>query len=93
MLLGGDTIQSMGPQGERIVGNTILILMNADPRPMEFVLPDIEWGERWEVVVDTRAAEPPQQHVRTEAGSTYSMIDRSVVVMRLVTAEARESVA
>jgi glycogen operon protein len=93
MLLGGDTIQSMGPQGERIVGNTILILMNADPRPMEFVLPDIEWGERWEVVVDTRFDQPPQRDVRTEAGSTYAMIDRSVVVMRLVTAEGRESVA
>ncbi|MEJ7731031.1 MAG: glycogen debranching protein GlgX, partial [Polyangiaceae bacterium] len=92
MLLSGDAIYSLGPQGERVVGNTILILMNADPRPMEFVLPDIEWGERWEVVVDTRSAQPPEKHVRNEAASAYSMIDRSVVVMRLVTAEGRESV-
>ena len=83
MLLGGDAIPSLDRFGQPIVGNTLLILVNAGPSPVEFVLPAVEWGERWEVLIDTRSAAPPDRSLPAGAGERYAMVDRSMVVMRL----------
>ena len=50
-----------------------------------FVLPAIEWGERWQAVVDTRAANAPDANLRTGAGEIYPLDPRSLAVLRLVT--------
>jgi glycogen operon protein len=83
MLLGGDAIPSLDRFGQAIKGNTLLVLVNATWEPIEFVLPAIEWGERWDVIIDTRAAAPPARSLPAKAGERYAMIDRSMVVMRL----------
>ncbi len=38
-------------------------LINANHSPLEFVLPAIEFGERWEVLIDTRTAGEPARTV------------------------------
>ncbi|WP_437489926.1 glycogen debranching protein GlgX [Sorangium sp. So ce1014] len=84
-LLGGDAIWSMGPRGEPIVGDTLLVLINANHSPFEFVLPAIEFGERWEVLIDTRTAGEPARTVPARAGGErYLLVDRSVAVLRLL---------
>jgi glycogen operon protein len=82
-MLGGDAIPTLDEQGEPIVGDTLLILMNAHYEPLDFVLPAIEWGERWEVLIDTRAAAPPRDQVPPRAGERYTLLDRSMAVLRL----------
>ncbi|HZI05978.1 MAG TPA: glycogen debranching protein GlgX, partial [Archangium sp.] len=52
-LLGGDAIATPDDEGNRIVGDTLLVLMNADHEPITFQLPAIEWGADWEELVDT----------------------------------------
>jgi isoamylase len=66
-LLGGDAIASLDAQGQRVVGDTLLVLLNAHHEPMTFALPAIEWGADWELVVDTASAEDCS-HVHTPAG-------------------------
>jgi len=86
MLLGGDAIPSLDRFGRPITGNTLLILVNAGAGPIEFVLPAVEWGEwgdRWEVLIDTRSAAAPDRTVPVGAGERYAMLGRSMVVMRL----------
>jgi isoamylase len=83
MLLGGDAIPELDRFGQPIAGNTLLILMNAGATPIEFVLPAVEWGEQWEVLIDTRSAEPPERSLPATAAERYPMLDRSMVVMRL----------
>ncbi|MCC6552544.1 MAG: glycogen debranching protein GlgX [Polyangiaceae bacterium] len=83
MLLGGDAIPTRDRQGERVVGDTLLILINAGAEPAEFVLPNGA-GERWEVLVDTRSALPPTVPVPPASGQHYGLIDRSMAVMRLL---------
>jgi glycogen operon protein len=85
MLLGGDAIPTLDRQGERIVGDTLLVLINAGPDPMAFVLPEGAPGGAWEVVIDTRAAAPPPAMEATSAaGERYALVSRSMAVMRLV---------
>jgi glycogen operon protein len=79
-LLGGDAIPARDNQGRRIVGDTLLVLMNAFHEPVEFTLPAIEWGAEWEIAVDTARAEGATR--RTPAGGNLSLSGRSMVVLR-----------
>ena len=80
-LLGGDAIATPDDEGNRIVGDTLLVLMNAHHEPITFLLPAIEWGADWELVVDTAAAgESLRTH--TPAGGKVQAAGRSVVVLR-----------
>src|SRR6185312_15221792 len=82
MLLGGDAVAACDRFGEPIVGSTLLVLINAGKRPVEFVLPAPEGGEAWEVLVDTRSAEAPKRSVPVREGEKYAMVDRSMAVLR-----------
>jgi glycogen operon protein len=80
--LAGDAIDERGPRGERIVDDTLLMILNAADEAVEFRLPD---GSRrpWELVLDTRNPDPPQDGGGGShpAGSTYEVGARSVVVL------------
>ena len=80
-LLGGDAIATLDDQGQRIVGDTVLVLMNAHHEPISFLLPAIEWGADWELVVDT-AALGEAAHTHTAAGGKVQAAGRSLVVLR-----------
>jgi glycogen operon protein len=82
MLLGGDAIPSLDRWGRHIVGDTLLVLINGGDEATDFVLPEAPWGERWDVLVDTRSAEAPEKQA-VYAGETYAMIGRSMAVLRL----------
>ncbi|MDI1480238.1 glycogen debranching protein GlgX [Polyangium sp. y55x31] len=83
MFLNGDAIPSTDAHGEPIVGDTLLVLCNAHHEPLPFVLPAIEWGEHWEVVIDTRTAAAPEIGLPTRAGERYVLESRSMAVLRL----------
>jgi glycogen operon protein len=80
-LLGGDAIATTDPQGNKVVGDTLLILMNADHEPVEFVLPDIEWGSDWEILVDTAEGDG-KTGAFTPAGAKLTVVDHAMMVLR-----------
>jgi glycogen operon protein len=88
LLLGGDAIATPNEQGQRVVGDTLLVLLNAHHEPIAFSLPAIEWGEDWEVVVDTAREEPaegaegPHAGPVTPAGGKVEVAGRALVVLR-----------
>ena len=79
VFLNGDRILEPGPRGERIVDDSLLILLNADANPLGFVLPPSGYGEKWSVVLDTN------QRVKTGtvvlAGGGIRLEAHSVVVL------------
>src|SRR5918996_309451 len=80
--LAGDAIDDLGPRGERIVDDTLLIILNADERPIGFVLPDHGVTRRWEVMLDTAHSAPTAAHGQLDGGALYRVTERSVVVLR-----------
>ncbi len=58
-LLGGDAIPGLDDQGEPVLDDTLLVLMNGERAPLRFRLPALEWGARWELLFDTRAVQQP----------------------------------
>ena len=79
--LNGDAIQELNERGERIVGDTLLLLLNAGPAMLPFVLPGAPRIERWEMLLDT--ADPCAQVRCLHGGDQYALQARSIVVLRL----------
>jgi glycogen operon protein len=81
VFLNGEEIPSPGPHGERIVDDSFLLLFNAHEGMMEFTIPTGDWGEAWEVVIDTRDHQVTTPHTH-KAGEKVEVIEHSIVVLR-----------
>jgi glycogen operon protein len=81
--LNGDAIQEVNERGERIVGDTLLLMLNAGDEAITFVLPATAAIERWDLLLDT--ADPWQPTRRLRAGDRYELQGRSMAVMKLNT--------
>jgi isoamylase len=79
-LLGGDTIDTPDEHGQRIVGDTLLVLLNADHQPLTCYLPEIEWGRAWEILVDTAGATDFKRDL-VEARGAIPVEARSMVIL------------
>ena len=79
--LNGDAIQEVNERGERIVGDSLLVIFNAGDQPLSFVLPPTAPSERWDTLVDT--ADPWQQPRSLRAGDRYDLPGHAVAVLRL----------
>ena len=83
VFLNGNAISEPGPRGEHIRDDSFLLMFNASPSPLEFVVP-VNHGHQWDVVVDTARSDgvPPGTGPRVKAGDRLSLIDRSLTVLQ-----------
>ncbi|MFD1658827.1 glycogen debranching protein GlgX [Streptomyces caeni] len=83
VFLNGNAISEPGPRGERITDDSFLLLFNASPKPLEFVVP-AGHGRQWQVVVDTAVPEgvAPGTGTKIEAGGRLTLVDRSLTVLQ-----------
>jgi glycogen operon protein len=79
--LNGDAIDEADERGERIVGDTVVMMFNAGDHTVQFVLPTTSPAERWETLIDT--ADPFLTPRRLRAGDRYELQARSMAVLRL----------
>jgi glycogen operon protein len=81
MFLGGDAITARDPTGHRLIGDTLLVYLNASKVTVPVVLPPASWGQGWEELFSTTGeGQVPQQ---TGAGQTLRVPEQSVLVLRL----------
>ncbi|MCF3962993.1 glycogen debranching protein GlgX [Streptomyces fuscigenes] len=82
VFLNGHAISEPGPRGERIADDSFLLMFNASPDDLEFLLP-VNHGTRWQVVVDTADPDgvPPGQGRRMDGGERLTLKNRSMVVL------------
>ena len=79
-LLGGDQIATPDEHGERIQGDTLLVLMNASEDRVTYVLPDVDWGQDWVVLVDT-CGELEEKREHVTARGAIPVEGRSLVIL------------
>ncbi|HEX2170873.1 MAG TPA: glycogen debranching protein GlgX [Dehalococcoidia bacterium] len=85
--LAGDAIDEYDEHGERIVGDTLLILLNAYHEPIEFTLPgiadDADWAA-WEHLISTAGEKEAQFLTPRPCGDTLTLAARSLIVFKRV---------
>jgi isoamylase len=79
--LNGDAIDEADERGAPIVGDTLLLLLNAAEQPIAFTLPMMRPEERWETLLDTSDPWAPSRRLRP--GGRYELLSRSMAVLKL----------
>jgi glycogen operon protein len=78
--LAGDLIGEVDERGETIVGDTILLLLNAHHEAIPFTLPATREGELWARLLDT--ADPQGMPLTCAGGQQYQLQGRAMAVLR-----------
>jgi glycogen operon protein len=81
VFLNGDEINEPDDRGQRITGDSLLLLFSAHDGPLPFTLPDASIGEAWQVVIDTNDRDSVQE---VKAGETLVLEGRSLVALKRV---------
>lgn len=84
--LAGDLMNETDERGEPIVGDTLLLLLNAHWEEIGFTLPTTSHDHLWESLVDTRDHEGPVRVCR--GGERYPLFGRSLAMLRATPAAA-----
>jgi glycogen operon protein len=85
VFLNGAAIREPDQRGEPVVDDAFFLLFNGHFETIEFTLPDLGAGERWQVEVDTNAPlldEAESRSLRT--GDVFPVEARTVIVLRKV---------
>jgi glycogen operon protein len=89
VLWAGDVIEEVDEKGEKIVGDTLLILLNAHHEPIPFQLPAAGSQSQWELLLDT--ADVAAEDRFLPCGQKYNLRERSLAVLRLFHQEEEAS--
>jgi glycogen operon protein len=84
--LAGDAVYETDSRGNRIVDDTLLILLNAHYEPVPFHLPELKPKEPWELILDTREG-MIRLRPRFRRGAIYHLEARSLALFRLADSE------
>jgi glycogen operon protein len=79
-LLNGNAINEMDEKGNPMVGDTILILLNASYKPVAFHMPRLSQGDIWDLMLETTRELAPTAF---EAEELYKLQGRSLAVLKL----------
>ncbi|MFC7374270.1 MULTISPECIES: glycogen debranching protein GlgX [unclassified Brachybacterium] len=79
MFLNGSAIPEPNSRGERIVGDSALVMFNASGNAVDFTLPPEDHGERWTVVLGTGGA--LDLGAQVSAGETLSRAGHSLLIL------------
>ncbi|MCC7365079.1 MAG: glycogen debranching protein GlgX [Dehalococcoidia bacterium] len=82
MVLAGPATDITDDEGRRVVDDTLVILMNADPEEMHFRLPPTLGGARWSLVLDTARPEEAEDSRQFRSRSVYTLKPRSMAILR-----------
>ncbi len=83
MRLGGDAMDETDPRtGEPVRDATMMLLLNAAPEPITFLIPALADNPGWEVILDTNAADGDPGGNGVPDGGERELGPRSLVVLR-----------
>jgi len=80
MMMGGDALRVPDREGRRVVGDTLMVLINGDGRTHLFTVPHVEWGGPWELLLET--ADPNEPGPPRPAPKKVRLPARSLAVLR-----------
>lgn len=84
MLLSGEALAGADEKGAPVADDTLLIILNAHLRVVQFVLPASQAKTRWEVILNTRRSGSARCRQVVAGGEMLRMYARSLVLLRQV---------
>jgi glycogen operon protein len=82
VFLNGQGITDRDARGERVTDVSFVLCFSAHDEPIDFQLPSAEYGQAWQVVLDSVANSDAEDAPIVPAGGTVSVGARAVVALR-----------
>jgi glycogen operon protein len=82
--LNGRSIPDLDADGRRVLDDTFYVIFNAHYEPLDFVIPDLDWGKSWQRILDTATTSREGTGLRCAAGTAIHVGARSTVILRRV---------
>jgi isoamylase len=79
--MAGDAIDETDEHGNAIADDTLLVLLNSQEKPVEFVLPGQGADRQWTVVLDSSKPSLKKQSVQKQADRPFMLAARSLMVL------------
>src|SRR5207249_3802641 len=84
----GQMIGELDEQGQRIAGDSLLLLLNAHHEPIPFTLPPHGSDQHWELLLNT--TNPSAEDQFLSGGQVFALEARSLSVFRLLQLEVQK---
>jgi glycogen operon protein len=81
LFLNGDGINERGCRGERYTDDSFLVFFNASEIGLDFVVPGQDYGDKWQVLIDTAEPVPAAEPEVVQAGGRVPVMERSLMVL------------
>lgn len=81
VFLNGRAITYPDSRGERVIGDSFLIMFNAHSEPLLFTIPGTQWGKQWQTVLDTASGGFADYSATWSPSDTLSVQSRSLLVL------------
>jgi glycogen operon protein len=82
LMLNGETIDHIDENGEPMIDDTFLLMLNCHHESILFYLPPGPRNTPWEIVIDTNAPDLPVASVSVNVGEPVELIRQTLVLMR-----------
>ncbi|MEQ9619099.1 MAG: glycogen debranching protein GlgX [Deltaproteobacteria bacterium] len=80
----GDNIKAIKTRKNPEFENTVMILLNAGPEPLDFNIPATAISTTWRIILDTAYRDTSGNLGERSSGEKYSMADRSLAILKPV---------
>ncbi|MEV5573220.1 glycogen debranching protein GlgX [Spirillospora sp. NPDC052269] len=80
--LNGEAITEPDARGRRVQDDSFLLLINAGSSAVDFTVPGPEYGERWDVALDTAAPGTVGERPRVKPHDELEIVEHSLTVLR-----------
>jgi isoamylase len=88
VFLNGRGIQSLNERGEPVTDDSFYVMFNLHHEPVEFTLPEHQWGEQWTVILNTADQKDllAEQEIgpAVEAGGRIQVQSLSLILLRRI---------
>jgi len=88
--IAGDEIDEVDEHGDKVIDDTLLVLLNAYDKPVPFILPGSAVKARWRLILDTQVADGRSGELLLKAGiEPYRLEARSLALLCLQKVSAK----
>jgi glycogen operon protein len=81
IFINGDTIPNPNTHGDPVTDASFYLIFNAHHEALDFNLPEIRWGQRWVLLLDTARGWIDAAPLH-KAGARLEVAPRSVVLLQ-----------
>lgn len=78
--LNGLGLRAVDPKGNKILDDSFYIIFNAHHEPITFILPPVDYGKQWELVLDTSMQKEAGKHFNAQ--EAVEAAELSIIVLK-----------